>query len=149
MFPENGSFLSWVPRGKLRNRNKLVHYRGKPLERHLKKGKSKKTLLWMFDPFWDPTKNTLYLKAILFWATWGKMRSTGNQHVYQGAKVFEKHPKCGNQRKHCNECLIRFEIHQKTRLFWKQFFFLGYVWQNEEHWKPARLPRSKSFWKAP
>ena len=78
----------------------------------------------MFDPFWDPSKNTSFLEAILFWAIFGKMRSTGNQQVHQRAKLIEKHLKNdGFPKKHCNECLICFEIHQKTRIFWKQFFF--------------------------
>ena len=92
VFPENASFLretflSWVPRGKLRCRNKQIHHGAKPLERHRKKE---------------------------------------------------------IQRKHYIECLIRFRTHKKPRLFSRNSF-LGFLGQNEEHWKPARPPRRKTF----
>ena len=55
-------------------------------------------------------------------------RSSIEQNLWNGTL------KKGIQRKDCNECLICFEIHQKTRHF-ENNSFLGYLGQSEEQWR--------------
>ena len=69
--------------------------------------------------------NASFLReTILSWAPREKLRIQNKQANHR-AKPFKRHlKKDGSRKKHCNECLIRFEIHKKARdFFGKQFVF--------------------------